>query len=163
MQHLFIHIPHLYIHELPTKYPHKKILDLRTTHEIKFQTQKIPSRKHFGLTKYLREKKLDPQNTHEKNFGSTKAQRYHGMRLKELGTLILNEFLASGISTSVFSLNFNLTCSNQQVVKFIYNRFFCKTLNELKTFFNNYSKKDIKDTLKAYFGNVIHGLRYDFE
>ena len=46
--HLFIFIAHLYIRELPTKYPREKILDPRNTHEKKFTTYEIPTRRNFG-------------------------------------------------------------------------------------------------------------------
>ena len=59
MWYLFIHIPHLNMHELPTKYPReKKFWTHEKTHkekpwiprnndEKRFCTQKIPTRKHF--------------------------------------------------------------------------------------------------------------------
>ena len=64
--HLFIHIPRLYIHELPKKYApeqnfrltkdsREKILDPRNNHEKKFCNHEIPTRKNFGPTKYPRE------------------------------------------------------------------------------------------------------------
>ena len=59
-----------------TSYPRdihvKKILDPRNTHERKFDTHEIPTRKNFGTLKYPREKSSNPQ----KNFGLTKA-RWH--------------------------------------------------------------------------------------
>ena len=56
-RHLFILIPHLYIHKVPAKHPREKILDPRNTHEKKFRTHEIPTRKN-----------LDPWNTHKKKF-----------------------------------------------------------------------------------------------
>ena len=36
VQHLFIYISHLYIHELPAKHPREKMLDPLNTYEKKF-------------------------------------------------------------------------------------------------------------------------------
>ena len=44
----------------------RKNLDPRNTHDKKFQTHEISTRKNLGPTKYPREKTLDPRNTHEK-------------------------------------------------------------------------------------------------
>ena len=38
------------------------------THERKFWTHEIPTRKNLGPAKYPRGKTLDPRNTHEKKF-----------------------------------------------------------------------------------------------
>ena len=43
-------------------------LDPLTTHEKKFPTYEIPTRKRFRLTKYSREKISDPSNTLRKKF-----------------------------------------------------------------------------------------------
>ena len=48
---IFYFFPDLYVHEIPTKYPGEKKLE---------------------LTKHIREKTLDPQNIQKKNFGLTK-------------------------------------------------------------------------------------------
>ena len=110
MWQLFIFILHLCILELPTKHPREKFLDPQSTHEKKFWTHEIPTRKNFGPTTYLREKILDPRNTYEKkfwthgiptrkNFGptheipmrkyfeSTNARWHSGTRPTEFGTL----------------------------------------------------------------------------
>ena len=58
-RHLFILIPHLYIHKVPAKHPREKILDPRNTHE-----------KKSGPMKYPQEKILDSPITHEKKFGT---------------------------------------------------------------------------------------------
>ena len=55
--HLFVHIPQLYIHELPRKYSREKILHPQSIHEKKCWTHEIPPKKKF----------LDPPHTHEKN------------------------------------------------------------------------------------------------
>ena len=55
--HLFVHIPQLYIHELPRKYSREKILHPQSIHEKKCWTHEIPPKKKF----------LDPRHTHEKN------------------------------------------------------------------------------------------------
>ena len=75
VRYLFIFIPHLYNHIVPTKHareknfgltkiPTRKKLDPRNTHRKKFWTHEIPTRKN-----------LDPQNTHEKKLGPTKYPR----------------------------------------------------------------------------------------
>ena len=61
VRHLFILVPHLHIHEVPTKHPQEMILDPQNTHEKKFWTHEISTRKYFGLKKHPREKILDPQ------------------------------------------------------------------------------------------------------
>ena len=66
--HLFINIRHLYIHDLPLKYPREQNLDPRNTQEEKFWTHKIPTRKKLRPTKYPPEKNLNPRNTQEKKF-----------------------------------------------------------------------------------------------
>ena len=68
--HLFIFIAHLYIRELPKKYPREKILDPRNTHEKKFRTYEIPTRRNFGPRWHNGTMTQDPQNpqwhkTHE--------------------------------------------------------------------------------------------------
>ena len=55
--HLFTFIRHLYNHELARE----KILDPRITHEKKFLTHEIPTRRNFGSTKYPREKHSGPR------------------------------------------------------------------------------------------------------
>ena len=63
---------------------HKKISDLRNTHEKKFRSHKIPTKKNLGATKYPREKMLDPQNIHE----GTMVRRHetHDMRPNKSST-----------------------------------------------------------------------------
>ena len=78
--HLFINIRHLYIHDLPLKYPREQNLDPRNTQEEKFWTHKIPTRKKLRPTKYSPEKDLNPRNTQEKNFGLTKSRCHSGWR-----------------------------------------------------------------------------------
>ena len=66
-------ILHLYIHELPTKYPHKKIgrtkytqrkiSDPRNTHEKKIKNLTIHWRKDLGPTIYPQGETLDSRNT----------------------------------------------------------------------------------------------------
>ena len=62
VQHLFILIPHLNIHEVPTKHPQEMILDPRNTHG-----------KTSGPTKYPREKISDARNIHDKKFRTQEA------------------------------------------------------------------------------------------
>ena len=62
VRHLFILVPHLHIHEVPTKHPQEMILDPRNTHG-----------KTSGPTKYPREKILDARNIHEKIFRTQEA------------------------------------------------------------------------------------------
>ena len=56
------------------KYSREKTLYSRNTHEKKFRTYEIPTRKKFGQTKYSQDTKypreyiLNPRNTHEKIF-----------------------------------------------------------------------------------------------
>ena len=45
--------------------PRKKFLDPRNTHEKKFGTHEIPTRKNLEHTKYPRQISLDPRNTNE--------------------------------------------------------------------------------------------------
>ena len=61
VRYLFIFIPHLHNHEVPTKHAREKCLDPRKYLQEKFWTHEIPTRKNFGLTKYTREKFLDPR------------------------------------------------------------------------------------------------------
>ena len=44
----------------------------KITHEKKFWTHEIPTRKNLGPTNYPRKKVWDPRNTHEKKLGPTK-------------------------------------------------------------------------------------------
>ena len=46
------------------------MLDPRNTHEKKFETHKISTRKNLGPTKYPPEKILHPRNIHQKKFGT---------------------------------------------------------------------------------------------
>ena len=57
VRYLFIFIPYLHNHEVPTKHAREKLLDPQNTHE-----------KKSGPTKYPREKNSDSRNTREKNF-----------------------------------------------------------------------------------------------
>ena len=56
------------------KYSREKTLYSRNTHEKKFRTYEITTRKKFGQTKYSQDTKypreyiLNPRNTHEKIF-----------------------------------------------------------------------------------------------
>ena len=43
----------------------RKKIHSRNTHDKKFWTHEIPTRKNFGPKKYPREKNLDSRNTHE--------------------------------------------------------------------------------------------------
>ena len=88
--------------------PLEKISGPWDTHEKKFCTHEIPTRKNFGPTKYPREKTLDTRNTHKtrntpenifwtheiptrKYFGPTKYPRKHfGARHTDEGTMALN-------------------------------------------------------------------------
>ena len=47
------------------------------THERKFWTHEIPTRKNLGPTKYPKEKIWDSPNTHGKKFRPTKYPRRH--------------------------------------------------------------------------------------
>ena len=49
----------------PTKYPGEKDLDSRNTHQKKFRTHEIPTRK-ISDPRITTRKILDPRNTHEK-------------------------------------------------------------------------------------------------
>ena len=87
---LFIFILHLCILELPTKHPREKFLDPQSTHEKKFWTHEIPTRKNVGPTEYSQEKMLDPRNTNEKIFRiheCTMAQWYECHETHRIGTL----------------------------------------------------------------------------
>ena len=84
----------------PTEYPQEKILDTRNTHEKKFETHEIPTRKKLGHTIYPREKIWDLRNTHKKNFRThedTMARWYethethNGRRPTEFSTRANNE------------------------------------------------------------------------
>ena len=110
----------------PTKHPGEKNLDSRNTHEKKFETRKIPTRKKFGTheipirkyfepTKYPREKIFDPRNTH-----GAKMTRWHwthethdGTRPTKFCSLVMKEtqlfFLSQSRATSIqFGLQFVL-------------------------------------------------------
>ena len=60
MRHLFILISHLYIHELPTKYPREKVLDPRNTYKKKLPTKYPPEK--------ILDQILDPRNFDERKF-----------------------------------------------------------------------------------------------
>ena len=63
---------------------HKKISDLRSTHEKKFRSHKVPTKKNLGATKYPREKMLDPQNIHEGTM--VRRRETHDMRPNKSST-----------------------------------------------------------------------------
>ena len=65
VRYIFSFIPHLYNHEVPTKYTREKILDPR---------------------KYPLEKILNPRNTHEKNFLNPQNTHEKTFRTHEIPT-----------------------------------------------------------------------------
>ena len=110
--HVFIHIPHIYIHELPAKYPWEKISDPKY------------HRKKLGFTNYPRQKILNPRNTHKKwrwTHEGTVA-RWHetckthdGMRNTEFSTLTHKPSKLPTATKKIFSsvcLN-GTTCFNK--------------------------------------------------
>ena len=56
------------------------MFDPRNTHEKKFLTHEIPTRKGFGLTKYPREKVLDPRRHDGTAAQDLRDSRWHNTR-----------------------------------------------------------------------------------
>ena len=81
MRYFYATFSHAVDNSKQQNYPREKIWDPRNTHEKKFGTHEIPTRKNLGPTKYRREKIWDPRNTYKKKFGileiPTKARRHN--------------------------------------------------------------------------------------
>ena len=81
-------------------------MDPRNTHERKFWTHEIPTRKNLEPTQYPRENILEPRNTHEKNFRSHEGtmeqshethETHDGSRQTEFSTLFFEKQLVDGL------------------------------------------------------------------